>query len=204
MPNLAAVAALTRIRTRRSWVLVAALVVLCVPGGCSADTDTSKSDQIAAKSDEVATIVGTTAPAKPAAKGPPPQDGTVVRMDMSDAERDAMYVAYYACLKTQGVKFESYRRNGKVIKEVPKEDQKDKPAAYRTCRSKEPVVDPLLDKNQNPNYADQTRAWMSCMNKAGVPVSGNWDDEFFKIGKPRAGVDYAKTTTRCWMESYRW
>jgi hypothetical protein len=88
--------------------------------------------------------------------------------------------------------------------EMPDLEAGEKPAeAFQACASKKPYLDPKYTKEGNPKYAEQTLAWMACMNREGVEVSGNWDDDFFKFGKVRPGTDRQNVDRKCYIESYR-
>lgn len=156
-------------------------------------------DQGATAPPRVATIAGS---AQPSASAQP--EGVMLRIDMSQKDKEAVYDAYYACLKTNGV---AMMRKGPGLKEIPRQQEKDNPAGYRACRAKEPYLDPLLDKTRNPKYADQFRVWLTCMNSHGVEVSGQPDDEFLKFGKRAPGIDgtkYLEIYRQCDMASYTW
>ncbi|MCA2219095.1 hypothetical protein [Jidongwangia harbinensis] len=189
----------------RHW-LIAALCATGLLSGCS--DEPSSSD--AGTSDRVATIAG-----GPTAKpSPSPETGAMLRIDMTEEDRDRVYDAYWACLESHGVKMVSKAGSEKVdmpdnvpVPKVPEQENKKNRSGYAACKDKEPYLDPLLDKARNPNYPDQTRAWMKCMNNRGIEVSGNWDDEFFSFGKRAPGIDskkYLEIYRECEMQSYRW
>jgi hypothetical protein len=139
--------------------------------------------------------------------------GVMVSPVMSEEERQAIHDAWYDCLETNGA--EMAYKDGKKIPfrhggmRVPKDPDARRPAsAYKACEIKEPYVDPLYDKNTNPKYAEQTVAWMACMTRNGIEVSGNPDDEFLTYGKeaPELKNDPKardKVRTKCYAESYK-
>jgi hypothetical protein len=172
----------------------AALLAFWALAGCSAGSDTASSDR-------VATIAG--ASSGPSAATPSAQEGVMLRIDMTDDERQAVDRAWYACLGTNGVRM-AEKLPGV---QVPAQTEKQAPAGYRACKAKEPYLDPLLDKTRNPQYADQFRAWLACMNSQGVEVSGSPDDEFLDFGKRAPGIDskkYLQIYRQCEMASYKW
>jgi hypothetical protein len=172
-------------------------VALSALTGCGSSGSDKASDN--AKSGEVATISGT---AVPSASKAAQQEGVMLRIDMTQADMEGVYDSYWACLGAHGVKMIT-----KLSRKIPGEDEKDNPAGFRACKAKEPYLDPLLDKTKNPKYADQLRVWMACMNTNGIEVSGNWDDEFLKFGKRKAGIDskkYLEIYRQCEMASYKW
>jgi hypothetical protein len=177
--------------------IIAALCATALLSGCSSDPSPSDTDG----SGKVATIAGGDATAKPS---PSPERGVMLRVDMTQEDQDRVYDAYWGCLASHGVRMIS---KGTGAKKVPAEETKENRSGYAACKDKEPYLDPLLDKARNPDYPDQTRAWMKCMNDRGIEVSGNWDDEFFKFGKRAPGIDgqrYVAIYRECQVQSYRW
>ncbi len=62
---------------------------------------------------------------------------------------------------------------------VNPEDAAEYPAEFKACASKKPVDPPELDPAKNPNYLDDYRSWIKCMNDKGlaaegVPDGGGW------------------------------
>ncbi|MEU4562211.1 hypothetical protein AB0F72_27825 [Actinoplanes sp. NPDC023936] len=179
-------------QNRHRGVILAALFLVLPVAGCSQDPAPQSS------SGEVATITGTQAATKPSAAA---QRGTMLRIDMTEDEIQQAHQAYTACLKANGVAV-----GPKGLDREPTAQDKAS-APFQACQDKEPYLDPLMDKTKNPRYADQTRAWMKCMNERDIPVSGNWDDEFFTIGDAPAGMDsneYKEVYRQCQVESYKW
>ena len=181
----------------RGVLLCAALLGLCAAAGCGDQPERSAGG----KSDQVATIAGASA-APSSAPQSAQQEGVMLRIDMTEEEIKAVNDTYYACLKANGV-----RMFNKMGTDVPAQDEKQAPAGYRACKAKEPYIDPLIDKTKNPNYADQFRKWLACMNDNGVEVSGNPGDEFLNFGKRAPGIDgkkYVQIYRQCEMASYKW
>ena len=174
-------------RLRSLAVLSGAVLLL---GGCGGSDPAPR----------VATIAGT-ASAGPSA---PAAEGAMIRIDMTQADSEALYRTYYACLSSHGVRMVA---KAPGLPKIPAQEEKDNPGGYRACKAKEPYLDPLLDKTKNPKYADQFRTWLSCMNDHGVEVSGAWDDDFLKLGKRAPGIDgkkYMEIYRQCDMASYKW
>jgi hypothetical protein len=84
-----------------------------------------------------------------------------------------------------------------------KENTAEAKKAAASCADKEPYLDPKYTKEGNPKFAEQTIAWMDCLNKAGVPVSGKWDAEFFKFGEVKPGVNRGEVMRQCYIEAYK-
>jgi len=187
----------TRDNVLRGVLLGAALLGLCAMAGCGGQPEQSAGG----KSDQVATIAGASA-APSAAPQSAQQEGVMLRIDMTEENIKAVWDTYYACLKANGVRMITKGGN-----QVPGQDEKQAPAGYRACKAKEPYLDPLVDKTKNPQYPDQFRTWLACMNSHGVEVSGNWDDEFLNFGKRAPGIDskkYVQIYRQCEMASYKW
>jgi hypothetical protein len=183
----------------RGVLLCAALLGLCAVTGCGGQPERSDGG----KSDQVATIAGASATPSSAPQSAQ-QEGVMLRIDMTEEERQAVDDAYYACLAANGVRMTD---KGRGAKKVPAQDEKQAPAGYRACKAKEPYLDPLVDKAKNPRYADQFRVWLACMNDKGVEVSGSPDDEFLNFGKRKPGIDgkqYLQIYRKCEMASYKW
>jgi len=184
---------------------MARLIRLICAGTLSVVALVGCSDQAAEKdsaSPEVATISGTAGPAASQSKALAADVGAMIRMDMTEVDKGAIYNTYYSCLKAQGVTmWDKGIPNNKDL--IPVEDwEKTWPGAVTACKSKEPYLDPIFDKTRNPKLADQTRAWMKCLNEGGVEVGGQWDAEFFDFGEVRPGVDRRAVMQKCYKEAY--
>jgi hypothetical protein len=183
----------------RGALLGAALFGVGVAAGCSGQP----ADSGGGRSDQVASIAGASAPAaSPSGTQAGSQEGVMMRIDMTEADRQAVSRTYHACLATHGV-----RMAQKQGEKVPMQEERDAPAGYRACAAKKPYLDPLVDKTKNPRYADQFRAWLSCMNSHGVEVSGSPDDEFLNFGNRAPGIDgkkYVEIYRQCEIASYKW
>ncbi|AXG78236.1 hypothetical protein DVK44_11565 [Streptomyces paludis] len=130
--------------------------------------------------------------------------GTMIGIDLDTAEVAAIEDAWRACLISNGAK--TYRKGGQ---EIPDQLSREPASAYKACEAKEPYVDPVLDPDANPRYAEQTKTWMACMNRNGIEVSRSGDSEFFNYGKidPKLEAEpdgISKVTSKCYTESYKW
>lgn len=130
--------------------------------------------------------------------------GAMTSMTMTEEEKQVLWKVWYTCLKSHGAQM--FKKFPEAKEELPKDPEKRQPAsAYSACEAKEPYLDPLFDKDGNPKYAEQTTAWIACMNREGVEVSGNWDDEFLTWGKVDPKVkDKNAVYLKCYAESYKW
>jgi hypothetical protein len=185
-PKTRSVAGVLRLGTLTACVVTSSVLAAA---GCSSHSSNTH-QQVAS--------VATAAASSSSAAG---DVGVEIRPDWTDVDVQAANRAYYACLKTHGVPM--FAKPGGY--EVPADDEKPA-AAYEACKVKKPYLSPLLDKNKNPNWGDQTRAWMACMNRQGIPVSGDPYADFFTFGTRRADIDSAKYVEiyrQCQKESYK-
>jgi hypothetical protein len=109
-----------------------------------------------------------------------------VRLDSTAEEVTILYNTWAVCLKNNGTAV--YSKTGQVGAEdlaamFPKGEIK--PAARKACESKLPVQPPELDKKTNPNYLDEFRDQITCMNAKGANVKALPDGE---------GWTYARST----------
>lgn len=133
--------------------------------------------------------------------------GVMIPMTASNDEMAAIDGAWMDCLESHGVQMVKKPRTGQKL--IKNDESREPAAAYRACADKEPYPDPLLDKDTNPHYAEQTKALMACLNSHGIEVSGDWDDEFWTWGKvaPKLAHDDEarhKVRDKCYVESYKW
>lgn len=101
--------------------------------------------------------------------------GVQLRLDMTEAEQNAVAQAYAHCLKDQGVP--TYNKGPAYT--FPKYGADKYPAAYGACQSKKPIPAPELDPATNPHYMDEYRDNITCLNRKGLavealPDAGGW------------------------------
>ncbi|MFD3307513.1 hypothetical protein [Streptomyces sp. NPDC058694] len=130
------------------------------PGGGS--DDTAKDDQVASVTSPAAKG-GASASASPSGT----EKGVQLRMDMSDEEKDRIYQGWGVCLKNQGVPTGDKGIPGNVY---PAAGADEYPKEFKACEAKHPITPPELDPNKNPEYEDDFRAWVRCMNDKGLKV----------------------------------
>ncbi|MGO1049092.1 hypothetical protein [Crossiella sp. CA198] len=89
-----------------------------------------------------------------------------LRLDSSEEEVKRYWAAYFACLKQNGHKMYEGRGGDSP-------DQRDTSPASQSaktaCAGKIPVQPPELDQ-QNPEYTDNYRAYLKCMDGKGLKV----------------------------------
>ncbi|MEW2401192.1 hypothetical protein [Streptomyces sp. NPDC046862] len=137
----------------------AGLLVLTACGGVGGSDDAGKGSE-----GEVASITTPAAKGGSASASADPDAGRPqIRLDSTNEEVNRMYDAWIACLKEHGVE-EKY----KVTPNDPR---------VKACDGKRPLDPPELDPAKNPDYADDTRAMVKCMNEHGIKsvvVDGQW------------------------------
>ena len=109
-----------------------------------------------------------------AAADPRPQ----LRVDSSEEEHIRFQNAYASCLKQQGVP--TYKKGQWMFANA---DSSDFPAAFKTCHSKQPRQPAAQDPARNPNYEQDNRHWIKCINQKSPVI---------KIRQTPDGWTYAK------------
>lgn len=132
-----------------------------------------------------------------------------IRLDTSDEESEAIYQSWYKCFKDNGgvvraVPVEKVRREGMI--EGDKEEQP--PATLRACATKEPVTPPELDRERNPEYLDDYRDWVKCINDKGLRVHAlpnaegwNYDDSVSQ--DERSSVRNQEIVDSCQLQAFK-
>lgn len=96
-----------------------------------------------------------------------------LRLDSTDAERDQYWGVYATCLKEHGHKM-ILSRGPYSIDQT--DDSPTARAATRACAGKLALQPPELDKDKNPHFADDWRAYIKCLNKNGLKVASFSDN----------------------------
>ncbi|MFF3562181.1 hypothetical protein ACFYXS_19290 [Streptomyces sp. NPDC002574] len=152
-------------------VLAAALLLAGCGGSSSPGGDT------AAGKDDVASLQTASAPAagdeSPASGAPAPstapgQGRPQLRLDMTDAETQVYWEGYWKCLKEHGHKMILQRGPYSV-------DQNDNSptakAAEKACAGKMPLQPPETERETNPDFDEDYRAYVTCLNDGGLHVT---------------------------------
>ncbi|WP_406167073.1 hypothetical protein OIE52_13725 [Streptomyces canus] len=133
------------------------LVVLTACGGGGSG---SGSDRSSAGDSDVASIASPSkAVGTPKRTTDPDAGRPVIRLDSSTEETNRMWDSWYACL----------RAKGGPLKGAPTTPAEK--AGAKACASKQPITPPELDPATNPDYSDDLRAWVECLNAHGVKVT---------------------------------
>ncbi|MFD5199390.1 hypothetical protein ACFWM7_04310 [Streptomyces sp. NPDC058375] len=176
------------------------LITACSDGGSGASGEGADSQVASVETPGVKGSEGSSDADGSGASSGSGEKGVMISMSMTEEEKADIHDAWYACLKAEGVQM-TKKGDTEVVKDLVK---RQPAAAYTACGTKEPYLDPLYTKDGNPKFAEQTQAWMVCMNREGIEVSGNWDDEFFTFGKVDPKVKNKDEVHRtCYSESYK-
>jgi len=108
----------------------------------------------------------------------PVQTGVLLPDNASPAEAKRIVNAYYSCLEDHGVTTGiGSKPNGLMGPEGSFPNTPLVATAEKDCASKKPHPPWQEIPADNPNYQNDMRAWINCMNSRGVPVravSGGW------------------------------
>ncbi|MBK3574891.1 hypothetical protein JHN63_13910 [Streptomyces sp. MBT65] len=130
------------------------LVVLTACGGGGSG---SGSDRSSAGDSDVASIASPSkAVGTPTRTTDPDAGRPVIRLDSSTEETNRMWDSWYACL----------RAKGGPLKGAPSTSAEK--AGAKACASKQPITPPELDPAKNPDYSDDLRVMVKCLNAHGV------------------------------------
>ncbi|MFF3248736.1 hypothetical protein ACFYWY_34515 [Streptomyces sp. NPDC002870] len=105
----------------------------------------------------------------------PGAEGVQLRLDSSEEEKRLIHNAWSTCLKKNGVPTYAKQENGPdpgggewIWPEFKSPAMR---GAAEKCKSKKPLQPPELVKEKNPNYMDDFREWLQCMDKRGVKTN---------------------------------
>jgi hypothetical protein len=89
-----------------------------------------------------------------------------LRLDATDEEVKQAWAGYNSCLKEKGHKVIAARGDSPD----QNDDSPTAKAAEVACKGKLPLQPPEMDSAKNPQYLDDYRDWITCLNQNGVPV----------------------------------
>ncbi|WP_155589820.1 hypothetical protein [Streptomyces cavernae] len=169
-----------------TFVGAAALVVLTAcgggDGGGGSDADKSGQGDVASINTPAAGGGSTQSSADPDAGRPR------IRLDTTQEEINRMMDAWLACLKENGAE--------KKYKTSPNAPE------VKACRGKEPLDPPELDPAKNPDYSDDVRIMVKCMNEHGIKsvvVDGGWGLE---EGASLSAPNYEEAEATCQVKAF--
>jgi hypothetical protein len=87
------------------------------------------------------------------------------RLDSTEAEVKALWMAYWACLGDHGHKMYPERGSADMDSHTPQYE-----AAVAACANKMPLMPDELDSRKNPHYLDDYHAYMKCLTGHGMAV----------------------------------
>ncbi|MFJ9007913.1 hypothetical protein [Streptomyces canus] len=136
--------------------------------------------------------------------GSPESAGTErpqLRLDSTDEERDRYWHVYASCLKDHGHRMNTVRGPDSV------DDTDNSPtakAAEKACAGRLPLQPPELDRDHNPDYDDDFRAYVKCLNREGLKVSALPDNSGWTYNGSSAlsPSQQTKVDKSCTMEAF--
>lgn len=170
-------------------------------GGGSGDGDGDTGHDASTR--DVASLHSEPPTGKPQA-GPSPSadDGRPrLRLDSSEAEKDRYWHIYATCLKEHGHKMLTARGPDSI-------DQTDNSptakAATKACAGRLPLQPPELDRETNPRFDDEYRAYVKCLNREGLKVTALPDNSgwTYNGNTTMSQAQQAKVDKSCTMEAF--
>jgi hypothetical protein len=153
----------------------------------------------AAAAQGVASIAASGGTRPAAQQTAPVQTGVLLPVNASEAEAKRIMNAYYSCLQGHGVTGIGTKPNGLMGPEnIPHTPLVA--TAEKDCASKKPHGPWQENPADNPNYQNDMRAWINCMNSRGVPVravAGGWN--FVSTHVP---ADESQIELECEMKAF--
>lgn len=193
-------------RSFQRTVLVALAPVLVLLAGCSGgDPETTPSVASVATPTDRASTSGSGQPAS----ADPESERPHLRVDSTEAETARLMSAWGACLKRKGVPtYEKGDAGARFI--LTEADPKDFPQQFKACADKEPVSPAALDPARNPNYNDDMRQWVMCINRESPTIKAIVTDDGPRVKDPSANNNaseaarqkYDKAERECQYEAF--
>ncbi|MFJ6568971.1 hypothetical protein ACIQNU_16245 [Streptomyces sp. NPDC091292] len=169
----------------------ALLTVVTACGGGGGGTDKSgQGESGGGGGDGIASITSPAARdgSAPRASADPDAGRPRIRLDSTQEEINRLYEAWTACLKENGA--------GDKNKTSP-----DSPGV-KACAKKQPLDPPELDPARNPEYADDVRTMVTCMNEHGVKSVVMEEGWGLEDGASMNAPGYHETLTTCQVKAF--
>ncbi|GAB6902589.1 hypothetical protein [Kineosporia succinea] len=131
-----------------------------------------------------------------------------LRVDTTDAEEGRLYTVWGDCLRAKGAEM-GWKDGGDGIRwSFPSPEERKKwPQAFEDCATKEPILPAATDPERNPDYDNDFRAYVKCINRDSAiikvkQISDGWtyaDDYDVPDG---AWADFEKVDRACEIEGF--
>ncbi|MFE7977347.1 hypothetical protein [Streptomyces shenzhenensis] len=189
------------------------MTALLLATGCSTGSDSS--DRSGGQDDDVASVSdpGGGNKKKPSGGADSASGAPQVRLDTTETEKLEMFQPYLSCLKDNRVPIQraggGTNAAGKIAGDpsqywYPSVDVSKYPAAEKKCGGKRPLPPPELDPKTNPDYLDQFRAQIECLNREGLKVDGlpdgsGWN---YRGESSLSAAEQGRIENKCRMEAF--
>ncbi|MFI6434340.1 hypothetical protein [Streptomyces sp. NPDC050759] len=160
------------------------LVVLTACGGGGTGGDADKDLQ-----GEVASLTTPAAGGGSASPSADPDAGRPqIRLDSTQDEINRLFEAWTACLEEHGAE--------KKYKTDPNSP------GVKACKGKEPLDPPELDPAKNPDYDDDVRIMVKCMNEHGIKSVVMEEGWGLEDGAGLNAPGYTESLTTCQVKAF--
>ena len=178
-------------------VVAAGAVSLLAACGCGGSGSAAAAQGAATQG--VASIAASGGTRPTAQQTAPVQTGVLLPDNASPAETKRIVNAYYSCLQEHGVTGIGSKPNGLMAPEnIPITPLVA--TAQKDCASKKPHPPWQELPAYNPNFQNDMRAWVNCMNSRGVAVQATSQGWTFATSQEPADADQIEL--ECEMKSF--
>ncbi|WP_051813677.1 hypothetical protein [Streptomyces sp. NRRL S-340] len=125
-----------------------------------------------------------------------------LRLDSTDEERNRYWHYYATCLKDHGHKMLTMRGPDSI------DDTDNSPAAKaaeQACKNKLPLQPPELERETNPHFDEEYRAYVKCLNQHGLKVTALPDNSGWNYDEDNtvhSSAEVQKLDKDCTMEVF--
>jgi hypothetical protein len=96
-----------------------------------------------------------------------------LRLDMTEAEENALFAAHSQCLKDAGVPMNRDEHGQLWFASDEAKRMATSPEVLKACGGKEPLKPPEMDPDKNPYYEEDRLANIKCQIEHGIPWQSN-------------------------------